>query len=257
MITLLSPAKDLSNDIPKDIAPLTRPVLLDRAEPLVKKLRGLSSRKLASLMELSDKLAELNHARYQAWTAEHTPSSARPAVFLYNGEAYRGLGARSLAPEDLRFAQHHLRILSGLYGYLRPLDLILEHRLEMGTALPIGRTKDLSGYWGERITDHLIKDLAESGSNVLVNLASTEYFKAVRTKGRPVRVITPVFKDLTPNGYRTVMIFAKHQRGAMARHIIQHRLLDPEALKGYTGDGYRFAKEESSPEQWVFLRDRS
>lgn len=256
MITLLSPAKDLATDIPKGITPLTTPVLLAAAGPLIVALRKQSTRKLAKLMDLSDKLAELNHARYQRWDPVHTRTTAKPAVFLYNGEAYRGLGPRTLAPEDLRFGQHHLRILSGLYGILRPLDLIQDHRLEMGTSLVVGRTKDLYAYWGDRITEQLATDLEESGSEVVVNLASTEYFRAVRTKRLKAKVITPVFKDLTPGGYRTVMIFAKHQRGAMARHILQHRLLDPESLKHYRGDGYRFAPEESTADQWMFLRDK-
>ncbi len=256
MITLLSPAKDLATEVPKGIKPLTQPVLLEHSVPLVDKLRALSAKKLAKLMDLSDKLAELNHERYQRWSLPFTPANARPAAFVFNGEAYRGLDARTLAADDLRFAQHHLRILSGLYGILRPLDLIQDHRLEMGTKLPVKRTKDLYGYWGDRITDQLSADLAESGSDVVVNLASAEYFKAVRRAKLKARVITPVFKDHTPAGYRTVMVFAKHQRGAMARHILQHRILEPEPLKRYTGDGYRFAPEESTADQWVFLRDR-
>lgn len=256
MITLLSPAKDLATEVPKGIKPLTQAVLLEHSVPLADKLRTLSAKKLAQLMDLSDKLAELNHERYQRWSLPFTPANARPAAFVFNGEAYRGLDARTLAAGDLRFAQHHLRILSGLYGILRPLDLIQDHRLEMGTKLPVKRTKDLYGYWGDRITDQLAADLAESGSDVVVNLASTEYFKAVRTAKLKARVITPVFKDLTPAGYRMVMVFAKHQRGAMARHILQHRILEPETLKRYTGDGYRFAPEESTADQWVFLRDR-
>ena len=254
MITLLSPAKDLATDIPKGIKPQTQPALLDHAGPLINKLRKLSPHKLATLMDLSDRLAELNHARYQRWDPVHTGTNARPAVFLFNGEAYRGLDPRTLAPGDLSFGQHHLRILSGLYGILRPLDLIQDHRLEMGTSLSVGRTKDLYNYWGDRITDRLAEDLIESGSEVVVNLASTEYFRSVRTKRLRARIITPVFKDATPAGYRTVMVFAKHQRGAMARHILQHRVLEPEALKQYQGDGYRYAPEESTADQWVFLR---
>jgi hypothetical protein len=176
---------------------------------------------------------------------------------VFNGEAYRGLDARTLAADDLRFAQHHLRILSGLYGILRPLDLIQDHRLEMGTKLPVKRSKDLYAYWGGRITDRLAADLQDSGSDVVLNLASTEYFKAVRAAQLKARVITPIFKDRTPAGYRMVMVFAKHQRGAMARHILQHRLMQPEALKDYTGDGYRYAPEESTADQWVFLRDKA
>ena len=257
MITLLSPAKDLATEVPKGIKPLTQPVLLEHSAPLVDKLRALSAKKLAELMDLSEKLAELNHERYQRWALPFTAANARPAAFVFNGEAYRGLDARTLAADDLRFAQHHLRILSGLYGILRPLDLIQDHRLEMGTKLPVKRSKDLYAYWGDRITDRLAADLQDSGSDVVVNLASTEYFKAVRAAQLKARVITPIFKDRTPAGYRMVMVFAKHQRGAMARHILQHRLMQPEALKDYTGDGYRYAPEESTADQWVFLRDKA
>lgn len=256
MLVLLSPAKDLAAATPQGLEGLTTPALLERAEPLAAKLRSLSARKLADLMELSPKLAELNRARYQAWATPFTAANARPAVFAFNGEAYRGFDARSLDAADLRFAQRHLRILSGLYGVLRPLDLIQDYRLMMGTPLSVGRSKDLYAYWGDRISDQLRSDLAAAGTSVVVNLASSEYFKAARAERLGARIITPVFKDRTPQGYRMVMVFAKHQRGAMARHIVRHRLLDPEALKRYDGDGYRFAPEESTGDMWVFLRDR-
>jgi cytoplasmic iron level regulating protein YaaA (DUF328/UPF0246 family) len=254
MITLLSPAKDLATEVPTGIRGTTQPALLVWSEPLIARLRTYTPKKLAGLMELSDKLATLNHARYQQWTPAHTPGNSRPAAFVFNGEAYKGLDVRSLGADDLRFAQHHLRILSGLYGLLRPLDLIQDHRLEMGTALPVARKKDLYAYWGDRIAERLREELAEQGSNVLLNLASTEYFKAARAARLGVRVVTPVFKDKGPGGYRTVMIFAKHQRGAMARYAIQHRLLEPEPLKAYDGDGYRFSAADSTATEWVFLR---
>lgn len=254
MITLLSPAKDLSTEPFPNHKGLSQPALLTHAEPLVAKLRGISAKRLATLMHISPKLAELNHQRFQEWAVPFTTKNARPAAFTFNGEAYRGLDARTLDTDDLRFAQHHLRILSGLYGVLRPLDLMQPYRLEMGTALPTPRKKDLYAYWGDRISEVLRADLDQSGSNVVVNLASSEYFKAVRTAVLGARIITPVFKDKGPGGYRMVMIFAKHQRGAMARHIIQHRLLDPAKLKDYTGDGYRFSEADSTADEWVFLR---
>lgn len=256
MLVLLSPAKDLAASTPQGLKGLTTPALLEQAVPLAAKLRSLSARKLADLMELSPKLAELNRARYQAWATPFTSANARPAVFVFNGEAYRGFDARTLDAHDLRFAQRHLRILSGLYGVLRPLDLIQDYRLMMGTPLSVGRSKDLYAYWGDRISDQLRSDLAAAGAPVIVNLASSEYFRAVRAERLGARIITPVFKDRTPQGYRVVMVFAKHQRGAMARHIVRQRLLDPEALKRYDGDGYRFAPEESSGDEWVYLRAR-
>jgi cytoplasmic iron level regulating protein YaaA (DUF328/UPF0246 family) len=206
-------------------------------------------------MDISPKLADLNHARFQRWSVPFTKRNALPAVFQFNGEAYRGLDARSLGKEDLRFAQRHLRILSGPYGLLRPLDLMQPYRLEMGTRTGVGRSKDLYAYWGDRITDALNADLAATEDDVVVDLASAEYFKAVKPARLKARIITPVFKDKAGAGYKVVMVYAKHQRGAMARHIIRHRLHDVEALKGYANDGYRFSAADSTADEWVFLRD--
>lgn len=256
MLILLSPAKDLADEVPTGIKGTTQPVLLEHSTALITKLRTLSAKKIAKLMDISPKLAELNCARYQRWSTPFTAKNARPAVFTFNGEAYRGLNARTLDGDDLRFAQHHLRILSGLYGVLRPLDLMQDYRLEMGTSLAVGRSKNLYAYWGDHIREQVKADLAASGSNVVVNAASSEYFKAVRPAVLGARIITPIFKDKAPGGYKMLMVFAKHQRGAIARHIIQHRILDPEKLKNYTGDGYRFAAEESTADEWVFLRDK-
>lgn len=255
MLTLLSPAKDLAKDTPV-VKGATQPALLEHSVPLVAKLKTLSASRISKLMDLSAKLGELNRARYERWSVPFDGSNSRAAIFAFNGEVYRGLAARTLDPEDLRFAQHHLRILSGLYGVLRPLDLIQDHRLMMGTPFSVGRAKNLYAYWGDRITNVLKQDLAASGSKNVINLASSEYFKAVSTEQLGARIITPVFKDRTPTGYRMVMVFAKHQRGAMARYIVQHRVLDPEKLKSYDVDGYRFAPEESTADEWVYLRDR-
>jgi len=255
MLVLLSPAKDLAAEVPKGVKNTTQPALLEHSPALIQKLRTFPAKRLARLMDISPKLAELNHERFLRWSVPFTTKNARPAVFAFNGEAYRGLNARTLDGDDLRFAQHHLRILSGLYGVLRPLDLMQDYRLEMGTALPVGRSKNLYSYWGDRISTQLQADLRAIGSDVVINLASSEYFKAVRSKALGARIITPIFKDKTPGGYKMLMAFAKHQRGALTRHIIQHRILDPEKLKGYTGDHYRFAQKESTADEWVFLRD--
>jgi len=255
MLILLSPAKDLAKETPA-VPGATQPALLEHSVPLAGKLRTLSAKKLSVLMDLSPALGELNRERYQRWGTPFTAANARQAVFAFNGEVYRGLEARTLDGEDLRFAQHHLRILSGLYGVLRPLDLMQDYRLMMGTPFGVGRAKNLYTYWGDRITEVLAGDLQASGGRTIINLASHEYFKAVNVKKLDARVVTPVFKDKGPGGYKVVMIFAKHQRGAMVRHIIRHRILEPEKLKAYDGDGYRFAPEESGPDEWVFLRDR-
>lgn len=255
MLILLSPAKDLAKETPL-IKEATQPVLLEHAVPLVSKLKTLSAKKLAELMDLSPALGELNRKRYAEWATPFTPKNARPAVFTFNGEVYRGLESRTLSPDDLRFAQHHLRILSGLYGVLRPLDLMQDYRLMMGTPFGIGKARNLYAYWGDTITQALRNDLAASGGDTIINLASSEYTKAVDLKGLGARVITPEFKDKVGHGYKSLQVYVKFQRGAMARHIIQHRILDAERIKAYAHDGYRFAPEESTEAKWVFARDQ-
>lgn len=256
MLILLSPAKDLSDAPVKGVKPLSQPRMLEHSVPLAAKLSTLSERALIKLMDISPKLAEVNHLRYQHWAPPFTARNAMPAVFAFNGEAYRGLDPRTLDQDDLRFAQRHLRILSGLYGVLRPLDLMQAYRLEMGTKLSMGKgCKDLYAYWGDRITELLNEDLGKAGGDAIVNLASAEYYKAVRPSLLRANVITPVFKDRGPKGYKVVMMYAKHQRGAMARYIIQHRIIEPVLLKRYQGDGYRYSPEDSTATEWVFLRD--
>ena len=255
MLILLSPAKDLAQETPV-VRDATTPELLEHTAALVAKLRTLSAKKLAGLMDLSPKLGELNRERYANWTVPFTSKNARPAVYTFNGEVYRGLEARTLSSADLQFAQHHLRILSGLYGVLRPLDLMQDYRLMMGTPFGVGMAKNLYAFWGERITDLLARDLKASGDRTVINLASSEYFKSVNAERLDARIITPVFKDRGPGGYKVLMVFAKQQRGAMARHIIQHRILDADRIKQYDGDGYRFAPQESTATEWVFLRDK-
>ena len=255
MLILLSPAKDLALETPI-IAGTTQPALLKEAETLVGKLKTLSAKKLASMMDLSDKLGELNRDRYERWRVPFTAKNARPAVFTFNGEVYRGLEARSFSSDDLQFAQHHLRILSGLYGMLRPLDLMQDYRLMMGTPFGIGKAKNLYAFWGDRITEALNKDLKATKSDVVLNFASTEYFRAVNPAKLNARVITPEFKDKVGGAYKSLQTYVKNQRGALARYIIQHRILDPEKIKSYEGDGYRFSAVESTADKWVFLRER-
>jgi len=255
MIILLSPAKDLAIETPV-VKDATQPVLLDHSIPLVQKLKTLPAKKLSALMDLSAKLGELNKERYARWSTPFTSKNARPAVFTFNGEVYRGLDARTLSSDDLRFAQHHLRILSGLYGVLRPLDLMQDYRLMMGTPFGIGKAKNLYAYWGDRITDALKADLKKSGTPVVVNLASGEYSKAAQLPKLGVQVITPEFRDKVGSAYKSLQVYVKHQRGAMARYIIQHRILDAKGIMAYDHDGYRFAAEESSDTKWVFLRDK-
>jgi cytoplasmic iron level regulating protein YaaA (DUF328/UPF0246 family) len=254
MLAVISPAKNLSLEAPPTMKGATLPALLEHAAPVARRMAALSKRRLAELLEISPELAQLNHQRYQEWGPPFDGPNAVPAAYLFNGETYRGLATRTLTADDLRFAQHHLRILSGLYGVLRPLDRVQPYRLMMGTPLAVGRKKDLYAYWRGPLTAQLAADLKDSGSNVLINLASAEYFKAVDMSVMDARVITPVFKDKGPRGYRMVMVYAKQQRGAMARHIIRNRLMEPEALKAYDGDGYRFSPADSTAHEWVFLR---
>lgn len=255
MLVLLSPAKDLAKETPVAKG-ASQPALLEHAVPLVNKLRTFSAKKLADLMDLSPALGELNRQRYERWSTPFTSSNARPAVFTFNGEVYRGLDARTLASADLDFAQHHLRILSGLYGVLRPLDLMQDYRLMMGTPFGMGKAKDLYAYWGDRIADTLKADLKRSGSTTVLNLASAEYSRAARLRTLGARVITPEFKDKALGGYKSLQVYVKFQRGALARYILQHRILDAERIKAYDGDGYRFSAVDSTPTTWVFLRDK-
>ncbi len=257
MITLLSPAKDLDLSpmpFPKGI---TQPRFLEDSERLITKLRTLGPKQVAKLMDLSPKLAELNRQRYQEWGLPFTKENAKPAVFTFNGEVYKGLQAGSLSKEDLDFAQRHVRMLSGLHGLLRPLDLMRAYRLEMGCGLNMGRTaKNLYAFWGDRITTAINEDLRERGGGAVINLASSEYFKSVRPEQLEARVITPIFKDKVAGGYKMLMLFAKQQRGRMCRWIIDNRVHDPEKLKHYDRDGYRFAKELGTADEWVFTREK-
>lgn len=255
MIVLLSPAKDLAQETPT-LTNTSQPVLLEHTKPLVAKLKTLSAKKLSTLMELSPKLGELNHERYAKWSTPFTMKNARSAVFTFNGEVYRGLDARTLTSADLDFAQHHLRILSGLYGVLRPLDLMQDYRLMMGTPFGAGKANDLYTYWGDRITEALNADLKAMKSDVVINCASSEYFKAVWPGKLNARIITPEFKDRIGGAYKPLQTYVKNQRGALARYIVQHRLLDAERIKEYDGDGYRYSAEESTGERFVFLRDK-
>ncbi len=257
MLVLLSPAKDLDLSPDTKVKAPTQPEFLSDSEELIGALRKLDTKRIAKLMDLSPKLAALNHERYQAWAVPFTRKNAKPAIFSFNGDVYKGLDAKSLTDEDLRFAQRHVRMLSGLHGLLRPFDLMQPYRLEMGCGFGVDRKrKDLYAFWGERITDALNKELALSKGDVVVNLASSEYFKAVQPAGLKARTITPMFKDKTPGGYRMLMLFAKQQRGRMCRWIVQHRMLDAERLKTYDGDGYRFAPDMSEGDQWTFVRDK-
>jgi uncharacterized protein len=252
MLIVLSPAKSLDLDTPSPTFDHTLPAFVDRAAQLIGVLRDLSPGQVGDLMHISDQLATLNVARYASWTREH--ADGYQAVMAFNGDVYAGLDARSLAPAALSFAQERLRILSGLYGLLRPLDLIHPYRLEMGTKLANPSGKDLYTFWGESITAALNTELARLGSGALVNLASEEYFKSVKPKLLAVPVITPVFEDWKNGKYKIISFYAKRARGMMARYAVEKGITDPEALKDFDVDGYAFVTEGSSERSWLFRR---
>lgn len=258
MILVISPAKALDYETPPTTARFTQPDFLDDASALIAVLREKSPADIAELMSLSDPLATLNVARYASWSRPFAPDNARQAVLAFNGDVYEGLDARSLSEVELAWAQDHLRILSGLYGVLRPLDLMQAYRLEMGTRLANPRGKNLYEFWGERITDELDRLLAreeEAGrERVLVNLASDEYFKSVKPKKLKGRIVTPVFEDWKGGRYKLISFYAKRARGLMSRYAITHRIDEVEALKGFDSEGYAFAADASEADTLVFRR---
>lgn len=253
MLIVISPAKTLDFDTPPPTLQHSQPDFLKDSQQLVEQLRELSPPQLAELMGISHKLADLNFGRYLDWKRPFTKKNAKQALLAFKGDVYTGLQAEDLSLEDLGWAQQHLRILSGLYGVLRPLDLMQPYRLEMGTALGNGRGKDLYAFWGERVTKALNKAL--QGQPVLINLASNEYFKAVRPEALDAEIITPVFKDWKSGKYKIISFFAKKARGMMTRYIIQNRIEDPEAIKGFDMAGYQYNSAMSEGNQWVFVRD--
>lgn len=254
MLVVISPAKnlDLTSELPA--VRQTQPSQLSDAQALITELQRLAPQEVAQLMGLSDKLALLNYQRFQSWHTPFTQSNSRPAVFTFNGDVYQGLDAARFNADELNFAQQHLRILSGLYGVLRPLDRMQAYRLEMGTRFANARGRDLYAFWGERITTELNRDLKRVRSQWLVNLASQEYFRAVVPANLAATVIEPVFKDWKSGAYKIVSFFAKKARGRMSAYIVKHRLTDPEGLKHYNWDGYHYNESMSSPTQWVFTR---
>lgn len=255
MLAIISPAKtlDYDSDIPK--LAYTQPHLTDYSEQLIQICRQFSPNELASLMSISDKLAGLNVARYAQWQKAHNEQNARAAIYAFKGEVYAGLDAYSLTAEDIQFAQTHLAMLSGLYGLLKPLDLMQPYRLEMGTKLANPNGKDLYAYWGNIITQSLQQAIDNQGDNVLINLASDEYYKAVNAQQLKARIIKPIFLDNKNGKYKVISIYAKKARGLMCRYLIQNRLTHPEQLKAFDLEGYEFDEINSTETEWVFKRD--
>lgn len=255
MLTVISPAKTLDYDTPPVIQRHTLPQFLDDSQMLVEQLRELSPVQISELMHLSDKLAGLNAARFGSWTPDFTPANAKQALLAFKGDVYTGLDAESLGEDDFSYAQDHLRMLSGLYGLLRPLDLMQPYRLEMGTKLANARGKDLYAFWGTRISEWLNQALADQGDDLLLNLASNEYFSAVKRGALKARVIDTEFRDFKNGQYKIISFYAKKARGLMTRFVIQERIADPERLKQFDVQGYYYSAEQSSVDKLVFLRD--
>jgi len=254
MLILISPAKTLDFDTPPVITTHTEPQFLAQSRKLIEVLRDKSPADIAGLMKISSKLADLNYARYGAFSEPFTPANAKQALLAFRGDVYTGLDADSFSRADFDFAQKHLRILSGLYGLLRPLDLIQPYRLEMGTRLATDRGRDLYAFWGDRLTATLTSELAGTRQPLLVNLASNEYFAAIDPKSLGARVVTPAFKDWSRGSYRFISFHAKKARGMMANWIIRNRVTKADALPTFDVAGYRFHAEASNPDAPVFVR---
>ncbi|MEE3118676.1 MAG: peroxide stress protein YaaA [Pseudomonadota bacterium] len=254
MLMVISPAKTLDYESPLATETYTQPDFLDDACELIDQLKELEPHEVSNLMSISDKLGQLNAERFRTWHTPFTPENARQAALAFKGDVYTGLDADSFSEDDFAFAQSHLRMLSGLYGLLRPLDLMQPYRLEMGTKFENKRGKDLYAFWGSIITNELNRLLAKD-DGVLVNLASNEYFKSVRKKALDARIVTPQFKDWKNGQYKMISFYAKKARGLMCRFAIQNRITQADDLKGFNLDGYYFSDEQSSGDNWVFLRD--
>ncbi|MDT8310148.1 MAG: peroxide stress protein YaaA [Methylophaga sp.] len=254
MLTVISPAKTLDFETPATTEQYSQPAFLKQSQQLIDGLKKLSVQEVASLMSVSDKLAGINVARYQEWQTPFTPDNAKQAILAFKGDVYSGFDAETLDQKDLNFAQAHLRILSGLYGVLKPLDLMQAYRLEMGTKFAVQGAKDLYDFWGVQIREALHSEPAFK-DKVLVNLASNEYFKAVNAKQLNATIITPVFKDWKNSQYKMISFYAKKARGLMSRFIIDNQINKPEALKDFDYEGYRFSVEMTKANDWVFIRD--
>jgi cytoplasmic iron level regulating protein YaaA (DUF328/UPF0246 family) len=254
MLVVVSPAKTLYSQCPVLFETASQADFLPEAKRIVAVLKKKKPRQLSALMGISPQLAELNYQRFQAWTSDNHSANSWQAVLMFNGDVYQGLQAETFSEAEFETAQKQLRILSGVYGLLKPLDLIQPYRLEMGTAIPIARKKNLYEFWKAKITAKLNQEFAESGGKVLINLASNEYFSAIDTKKLKARIITPAFKEHKNGQFQMVSFFAKRARGLMSRFIIQNNISDPEEIKAFDMEGYYFNNELSKEDNWIFTR---
>lgn len=254
MLMVISPAKTLDYESPLATQRFSQPALLEKSHQLIDVARDLSPAQISSLMSISDKLAHLNADRFNQWQPPFSLDNARQAILAFKGDVYTGLQAETFSEADFDFAQQHLRMLSGLYGVLRPLDLMQPYRLEMGIKLANPAAKDLYGFWGNLLTEKLNEAMAEQGDDVLINLASDEYFKAIKPKQLNGQLIKPVFLDEKNGKFKVISFYAKKARGLMSRYVIQNRLSKPEQLKKFDVDGYFFVADESQGNELVFKR---
>jgi len=254
MLILLSPAKSLDYETPPTTDKHTLPQFVDDSAALIDVLRPYTPAQIASLMDLSDALSALNVARYEAWRPKFTARNSKQAILAFNGDVYDGLDAKTLKQADLDWAQDHVGMLSGLYGVLRPLDWMQPYRLEMGTKLANPRGKDLYAWWGDTLAEYLNKQLAKQKDNVIINLASQEYFKSVKRKALKARVVECVFEDWKAGNWKIISFHAKKARGMMARHAILKRASKPEQLLDFSAEGYACDAKVSEPDRLVFRR---
>ncbi len=253
MLIVLSPAKSLNFEPQNITKKSTRPVFREETGILTARLKEMSTSDIASLMSVSEKLASLNYERYQSWG--RTTEKPKAAIFAFDGDVYDGLDAGSLSEEQAMSAQKKIRILSGLYGVLKPLDLIRPHRLEMGTKLEVNGFKNLYEFWGGKLTGEINRAVLQSGSKILLDLASNEYFKSLDIKHLKAKLITAEFKDLSNGDYRIISYYAKRARGLMTRFILDHQIDNPDDLRAFDSDGYRFSPGMSSETKLTFIRD--
>ena len=254
MLTILGPAKTIDTSPHGITEKSSFPQYIEQAQVLVNQVRKYSVPQLKSLMKVSDKLATLSFERYARWSNSYSAEEGQQAILAFSGEVFNGLQARTLSEKDLLFAQEHIRLLSGLYGVLRPLDLILPYRLEMGTKLKNKKVKNLYEFWKDIIPHKIAEDTAIQCPEVLINLASNEYFRSIDPGSFPYEIVTPVFKESDGEGYRNVTVYAKKARGMMLRFIIQNRISDPEYLKAFDEEGYYFNNDLSNGKEWIFCR---
>ncbi len=254
MIVVVSPAKSLDFETASPHGDFTQPDFLRESGTLVRRMRKMSAGDLSDLMHIKDRLAQVNVERFKAWKTPFDETNAKAAVYAFQGDVYKGLSAQELTPSQVAWTQDHLRILSGLYGLLRPLDLIQPYRLEMGSRVDVGRKKDLYDFWGDKITDALNDCLAQQGSKTLVNLASQEYFKSVRPEKLDAEVVTPVFKDEKGGRQKVISFYAKWARGAMVRHLSRKKAKSKVSLRSFQEGGYAYDAAQSTPELPVFVR---